>query len=126
MDDILLSFGGAVKALGEGKFLAPAILFGGPDAHDLVKDFFDGRTDYWTEFPAHKPLIYDHGLDKELKSRRLSPGTVELEMKADGVWFQSQLDRADKYEADLYKLIEEGKVGVSTGSASHLVEREPV
>jgi len=127
MPETLIQFGGAVKALGDGRFEAPLVTFGTAKKHDLAKDFFTAQTDYWTDFPTVRPMIYNHGLDKEMKSKRIGVnGSCELELRDAAVWMTGQLKIADDYQKAIYTLIEEEKIGTSSGSASHLVERKSV
>ena len=41
-----------------------------------------------------------------------------------GVWVEGILNMRDDYEKALYNLAKQGKLGWSSGTASHLVERE--
>lgn len=117
-------FGGSVKALGDGKYEAPLVTFGTADRPDLAADFFTKETNFWTEFPREVPLLYSHGLDATLKATRLGVGgNTTLEMKDSGVWMGGQLNLANEYEKAIYGLIEQKKMGTSSGSAPHLVER---
>jgi hypothetical protein len=124
--ETLVQFGGAVKALGGGRFIAPLVTFSDASRPDLAKDFFTKSCDFWQDFPARVPLLYAHGLDKTVKSARLGDGRATLELKDDGVWMEGQLALADAYQAHIYSLIEAGKMGTSSGSASHLVSRKSV
>ena len=126
MDDTLITLGGAVKALGQGKFEAPLITFGSEVKADLTGDFFTADCDFWTAFPAKVPLIYGHGLDATMKSKRLGDGYATLEVKDAGVFMTGQLNLADEYESAIYDMVKRGKIGTSSGSANHLVEREVV
>lgn len=125
----LIRFGGAVKALGCGRFEGPLITFGDAETTDLADDFFVAETKFWKDWPATVPLLYAHGMDDALDDRELgvksAPG-ARLELRDAGVWMQGQLDLADDYEAAIYALVEAGKMGSSSGSATHLVKRLPV
>lgn len=125
----LIRFGGAIKALGDGKFEGPLISFGDEDATDLVRDFFVEETKFWKDFPCSVPLLYAHGMDDTMEDRELgvksAPG-AQLELRDVGVWMQGQLDLADEYEAAVYGLIEAGKCGSSSGAVAHLVKRQEV
>lgn len=129
--ETLLSFGGAVRSLGGGRFEAPLVTFTDPTAPDLYGTYFTRDTEFWTEFPARLPLLYGHGLDATLRLRRLGldtpmRGSVETSLTDAGVWMQGQLDLRDEYELAIYALIEAGKIGTSSGSASHLIEETAV
>lgn len=122
--DELVIFGGAVKALGEGKVGGYGVLFTSADDPDLQGDFFTKSTALELEDRNSVLTIWDHGMDKTLKRRRIGRSTYKIDDI--GVWFETKLEEADGYEKAIYKLAELGKLGWSTGSAPHLVERSPV
>jgi phage head maturation protease len=118
--DTIIYQGGAVKALGEGKVGGYLVLFSTASDPDLVGDFFTPDTD----FGSHKstPVLYQHGLDRTIKRRRL--GTADLRTDDVGVWVEAQLALRDDYEREIYEMAQAGKLGWSSGTAAHLVERE--
>ena len=122
-DDTLVVFGGAVKALGDGRVGGHLVLFGNSEEPDLQQDFFDAETD----FGPHRitQVFYHHGLDPRFGGRVLDDGAA---LKADdlGIWIEAQLKLRDEYERAVYDLVEAGKLGWSSGTAPHLVEREAV
>lgn len=122
--DALIFYGGAVKALGDGRVGGYGVLFTTADDPDLQGDFFTKSTDL--ELAGRESLlaIWDHGLDPTLKRRKL--GRAKYEIRDVGVWFETKLNESDDYEKAIYGLAEAGKLGWSTGSAPHLVERVPV
>lgn len=123
-DEILLYQGGAIKALGGGKVGGYLIMFGSPDQHDLVKDFFTKDTEFFVEDGGTLPVLYDHGLDATLKRRKIGRGTIKIDDV--GVWLEAQMALRDDYEKAVYKMAEENKLGWSSGAASHLTERKQV
>ena len=125
-DETLISFGGAVKALGGGYFEAPLVTFGQSSDPDLTGDYFTKQTDFWREFPEKVPLLYAHGLDDTMKKTKIGGGKTTLKMTDDAIWMTGQLDLANKYEARIYELIEQKRLGTSSGSASHMVDRKQV
>jgi len=118
--DALIYYGGAVKALGNGKVGGYLVRFTDEDEPDLEGEFFDART--WYGDAATSPVYYNHGLDDTLKRRILGKGALELQDV--GVWIEAQLEMRDAYERAVYGLAEKGKLGWSSGTAPHLVERE--
>lgn len=129
-EDAPISFGSELKSLGNGKYGAWALLFSDHESPDITSDYFDKDTDFFFEGEqkAIRPVLYDHGLDATLKSRKLGRGSLEI--KDAGVWFETQLDIADEYDKKYLPYIETmaqaGRLGVSTGSAPHLIKREAV
>ena len=121
--DTLVWFGGEVKALDDsGKIGGYLVRFSAADDPDLAGDFFTKNTDFGPIKTS--PILYHHGMDQQIKGTRLGIG--ELEMKDAGVWLQGQLDLRNEYEEAIFEMAKQGKLGWSSGTASHLVEREAV
>lgn len=122
-EDALVVFGGELKALGAGKYGGYLVLFGDETKTDTspMRDYFTKETD----FGPHQTttVYYHHGFDGVLK-RRVLDENASLKKDDVGVWVEGQLKLRDKYERAVYKLIEDGKLGLSSGTATHLVERE--
>jgi HK97 family phage major capsid protein len=115
----------ALKALGDGKIGGYLVLFSSADQPDLTGvDYFDAATDFDMEDGQKTAVYYQHGLDATLKRRKLGNGTLKKDDV--GVWLEAQLELRDQYEQAIYGLVEAGKCGLSSGTAAHLVEREPV
>jgi hypothetical protein len=95
------------------KFVAPdtieglAIPFGDENHRDLDGEWFTPNTDFRIDLfgKGGRPLLYDHGLDPAMKLDMLGR-QVEYEMRPEGIWAQSQLDRAAKYRRAVDELIE--------------------
>ena len=125
LDDTLVAFGGAVKALGNGKIGGYLVRFGAPWDTDIEDDYFTPATDYGLQDgrgPTH--VYYNHGLNKTLGKRRLADGALTTDDV--GVWVETELALRDAYEQAIYAMAEAGKLGWSSGTAAHLVEREAV
>lgn len=124
MEDNLIFFGDAVKALGEGKVGGYLVRWGNPDMPDLTGDFFTQESDLGIEPESRLPVYYDHGMDQHFKHKKIGRGTVKFDDV--GAWFEAQLELRDEYERSIYKLAEAGALGWSSGAAGHLVDKEPV
>ncbi|WP_461249361.1 phage major capsid protein, partial [Streptococcus uberis] len=112
--------GGAVKALGNGKIGGYLVRFTDATSPDLTGDYFTSDTELGTV--EELPVLYHHGQDPMIGKRVLGRGRL---MKDEiGLWVEAQLAMRDEYEASIYKLAEDGKLGWSSGAVSHLVERE--
>ncbi|MCX6359777.1 MAG: hypothetical protein NT029_08230 [Armatimonadetes bacterium] len=120
LNDILVMRGAAAKSLGSGRIGGWGVLFSTAEDPDLARDYFDEQTD----FGPHKTSLvwYDHRLDDDV--RQVLDPSATLEVKAEGVWVEAQLAMRTEYERDIMALAEAGKLGWSSGTASHLVERE--
>ena len=112
--------GGAVKALGEGKIGGYLVRFTDATSPDLTGDYFTGETDFGGY--SELPVLYHHGKDMIIGKRILGRGQVTKDDH--GVWVETQLQMRDAYEQSIYELVEQGKLGWSSGAVSHLVERE--
>jgi HK97 family phage major capsid protein len=112
--------GSAVKALGNGKIGGYLVRFTDEGSPDLTGDYFTADTELGTV--AELPVLYHHGQDTLIGKRVL--GTGKLKKDKIGLWVEAQLAMRDEYEASIYKLAEDGKLGWSSGAVSHLVERE--
>lgn len=121
MEETLIAYGSELKALGEGKVGGYLVRFSTAEDPDLVGDFFTKDTDL--HYPSEMPVLYNHGLDKTIKKRVIGKASVTIDEV--GAWTESQLNLRDEYEKEIYKLVEAGKLGYSSGALSHLVEREP-
>ena len=120
-DDELVYYGGAVKALGDGKLGGYLVRFSTQNDPDLTGEFFTKDTDFGDHVNA--TVYYQHGLDPTIKKRKL--GRAELTPDDFGVWAETQLQLRDNYEKFMYEQAKAGKMGWSSGSAPHLVEYEP-
>jgi len=121
LPDLLIGFGDAVKALPEGRLRGRVVRFTDADNLDLSGEFFTKGTDFGLALPAQVGLYYHHGFDPTLGKRRL--GRAEVKAEDDGLWFEAQLDLADRYQARIYQLAQAGKLGASSGAVKHLVEK---
>jgi len=118
----LVIHGGAVKALGDGKVGGYLVRYGSPTMTDLTGDYFDAQTDFGTITTT--PVLYHHGYDDRIKLRIIGSGTLRADDV--GVWVEAQLAMRDEYERAIYQMAEDGKLGWSSGTASHLVETERI
>lgn len=126
-DHLVGPHGGELKDLNDkGLFGAYGVLFTGPKEHDLEKDFFNKDTDFWLEDGAgNSAVLWAHGTDPAIGKKRIDNGWASLKKNDAGVWMEVQLQKRNEYEEAIQKLAEKGKLGVSSGTASHLVQREP-
>lgn len=123
--ETLVYFGNPVKALGDGKVGGYLVRFSTAEDPDISpeRDFFTKDTDYMMLFPGHSPAWFNHSLDDKKKRLSHDADLVEDEF---GIWAETILDERDQYEKFLLSLAKSGKLGWSSGTAAHLVEREAV
>lgn len=120
--------GSGIKATGRGMVSGYLVRFGNPQDTDLERDYFTKSTDFGMEFidgSSHKlGLYYNHGMDPVVKTKKIGYGSIK--MTDFGLWYEAQLDMADEYAKMIYDLAQKGKLGFSSGAASHMVDREKV
>ena len=120
--------GSEIKATGRGMVKGYLVRFGNASDTDLERDYFTKNTDFGMEFmdgSSHKlGLYYNHGMDPVVKTKKIGYGTIK--MTDNGLWYEAQLDLADEYAKMIYDLAQKGKLGFSSGAASHMVDREKV
>ena len=118
--ELLVAYGGEVKALGDGRIGGYLVRFSGPTDPDLYGDFFTKGTNFGIQ--STLPVYYQHGYDDTLKNRQIGVG--EISSTEAGLWFEAQLEKRDEYEKMVNELVEMGKLGYSSGAVGHLVSRK--
>lgn len=118
MDDKRISFGGAIKAVGDGIVEGYLISFTDETKPDLYEEWFDQSTDLHINegYPITGiSTLYHHGLDDTIGIKSIGR-VVKSEVSSLGAWVQAQLDLNDEYQAMIYKLAQDGKLGWSSGA----------
>lgn len=119
--DTLAFYGGAVKALGNGKVGGYLVLFSGPSDPDVQHDYFTKSTNFFIESGDKRPILYRHGMHPMVKSQMLGKGTLTID--DEGVFLEGEIEDRFKYKKAIMALIERGDLGWSSGSMSHLVNK---
>lgn len=127
-DDIVVNFGGELKAVGENGFEGYLVRFSSAEDPDLVGDYFTKATEFFIEDGAVIPVLYDHGLNPTMKKTKIGRATVSY--TDEGLFIKGELETAENYKKFVKeikdKLIKAGKAGLSSGAASHMVERKQI
>jgi len=119
-----IAMGGALKALDNaGRVGGYALLFSGPEAKDLQGEYFAPDTETLWEGRETRPALYHHGMDATLGAQLLGGGWRKAKTDDIGIWVETQLDLRDRYEQAIYDLVKSGKLGLSSGTAGHMVQR---
>lgn len=131
MIDTLVYSGGDVKALGAGRVGGILVRWGSPEDHDIQGDFFGPDTYFGATAKGSIDIFYNHGLttrgdELSAKIGNDSIGEGAVKATSDGLWFEGTLAMAKPGVPDVYKRIESGEMGFSSGSAARLVKREAV
>lgn len=127
MDDILVNFGGEVKAMGDGRVAGYGVTFGG---RDMDGEHFRANTYYGAHKGDGVDSFFHHCLPvkglSDAMNRELSDHifpAAKAKQTDKGIFFEVILDMADEYEKQLYAAAKAGKIGFSTGAPAHTVKR---
>jgi HK97 family phage prohead protease len=116
----------SIKVNSNGSVSGYLVRFGSPNDTDLENDYFTKSTDFGVDLSNGKEagigLYYNHGMDSKIKTNKI--GYAQIKMDDKGIWLRGQLDMADDYSKMIYEMAKMGKLGLSSGAASHMVERE--
>ena len=120
----LIAFGGAIKSI-NGNEIAGFLVEPPEDGvSDLQRERFAADTDYALDLYAERPLLFHHGLDDGVGTKKI--GVIKsLTPRDGGLWLQAILDERNEYVQYVKKLIDMGALGFSSGSLPHLVEITP-
>lgn len=143
MEDALIYFGGAVKALDdEGRVGGYLVRFSDPEADEIRKDltgeYFTVKTYLGPADGNGAESIFDHGFPieppadtkidaatlkaiRELADRTFAP--LKTKRDAVGIWAETVLDIADAYENAVFGMVKKGKLGWSSGAPGHRVKK---
>ncbi len=94
------------------------VIFGG---EDLEGEHFSKDTDLMLDLVPNKPLFYEHTQD--LPQHPLGKSIKEVPDEV-GIWIEAQIDKSKAYAEAVLELIGEGVMGLSSGTAGHLAQRE--
>lgn len=132
--------GEGVKFVEDTKIKGLAVKFTTSADPDLYFDFFTSNCDFGLSLNNTLPIYFNHCFDGVLKTARI--GEAKLTKKNDGIFVDGFIYNLKNYPNDLdnwstqiikeraeyidiiLKLIEDGKMGYSTGSAPHLVKKK--
>lgn len=91
------------------------------DVQDLDGDYFTKETNFYLENFEKLPVLYGHN-QKEIRG---VIGKAAIERVDDvGILFNIIIDRANKYKELVKKLVEMGKLGLSSGTAEQFFSKE--
>jgi HK97 family phage major capsid protein len=108
----------SIKSINDDSYTVAGwgVVFGG---RDLEGDTFNEDTDFMLEVVPEPIVLYDHAM--ELK--KVIGKVVKIDKQKIGLWMEAQISRSAKYAEEILTLVKAGKLGYSTGSVGHLVER---
>lgn len=130
IDDTLIEWGGAVKALAADgdrvKVGGYIVLFGGPGDLSPKRDVFTKATDFALDVANRGRIRWHHGLDPAIGRRTFGVAEAKADPDDIGVWAEGWIDAADAYGKTIAGWIADGKVGWSTSAAPHMVARKAI
>lgn len=111
----------AVKFVAPDTIEGPIFQFGRIDTDG---EQFTPDTDFCLEWfgKSGRPVLYEHGLDPDLKSAVIGRQT-DYEVRAEAIWAQSELNRHARYRKTVDAMIEQGIIGYSGGAMPHLARK---
>jgi hypothetical protein len=129
--EILVFFGDALKTLDDkGKIGGYLVAWGSPALTDATgkRDFFTPETDLGRFCKTGVDLLFYHGLPRlsaEVENPLADRILGEVKTTADdaGLWMEGVYKIRDEYEEQVYDGVKKGKMGLSSGAASHMVRR---
>jgi HK97 family phage major capsid protein len=132
INETFISFGSAVKAMGNGVIGGHLVLYGDPDNKDFDRQYFTkntyfGPSDGDGQLTAINHMIAvktgDPAIDQQLKdlSKRRLP-SLKTKRDALGIFAEVMLNLSDEYEKLVYDLAQKGVWKFSAGSAPHLLD----
>ena len=110
-----------IKALGADRVGGYLVVWGDAGQRDLHGEYFTPETELGLDWYDRRPVLYQHGLDGDLKAAVIGALDV-LRADAVGVWAEAQLDLRARYVQAVRRLVDQGVLSWSSGSLPHLVE----
>lgn len=133
-NESLIMQGTAVKAMGlieikgkqYGRVGGHLVVFGDENQTDLAGDWFTAKTYLGPADGDGAECLFHHTLPIKGVNYDRDHRFAPMKTKRDetGIFAETVLDLADDYERAVYGVAMAGKLGWSSGSASHLVRRE--
>jgi HK97 family phage prohead protease len=123
-NEVLCWIGDAVKASADGRFSGYLVRFDNQgSANDTTGEYFTAATDFGRplksgdEFDLN--LYYGHGFTDVFGNQVIGRGKVKMDDA--GLFYEGQIDISNRYMAKVNQLLKEGRLGLSSGAAPHLV-----
>ena len=117
----------------ETRISGQGVRFGNVNEADLDSEYFNSETEFYLSdvkmsraqdeewSPTSLKMLYHHGLDPAMNGSDALIGSFDkVRMTDAGLWFEGQLDKANRYKDKILELIEEGALYMSSDSVGHL------
>lgn len=123
--DKRISFGGAIKSVGNNLIEGYLIRFTDENTRDLTGEYFSDQTDLHIAdgYPIKgAPVLFNHALDGNKFTNPYGVkriGTI-TDVKVDdvGVWVQALIEEQDQYMQSVMQAIESGRLGMGWSSGA--------
>ena len=115
-----------IKMLGQNRIGGYAVIWGSANERDLDGEWFDRDTEEMPDIfksVGKLPYLYNHAMDGVLKTSVI--GVVDIIDEDDvGLWYEVQLENANLYAEAFTNLVNDNKLGTSSGTLSGAVQIE--
>ena len=93
------------------------------DSIDVSGEYFSADTDFVDELrPEKLPVLYEHGSDPNVGPKVLGH-VAELRKSPVGLWAKMVIDNAGELADDIIRWVQQGKLGLSSGTIGYLMRR---
>ncbi len=134
--ETLVAFGGALRALGDGKVGGYLVPFTSEEEKDLYGTYFTPNTYYGKRCGDGMDVLMHHGIPIRAEvngqfvefsefAKRPFKNPMRTTVDDNGVFAEVLLDMADEYEAMIYDLVSHGVLKWSSGALAHTLDVDP-
>lgn len=121
-DEVLTFTGDTLKSLGDGRVGGYLVRFTDANTKDLSGEYFTDKTYYGARDGDGIDCLFHHsqpiaGIDASYTDHIFAP--IKTHRDAVGIFGETVLNMADEYERKVSELVDAGKLGWSSGAASH-------
>lgn len=131
--ETLIAFGGALRALGDGRAGGYLVPFTSSEEKDLYGTFFTARTYYGKRSGDGLDVLMHHGIPihadvngESLEfmdfAKRPFKNPMRTTVDEQGIFAEVLLDMADDYERMIYDLVSRGVLKWSSGALAHTLD----
>lgn len=111
-------FGGAAKAVQNNRVGGYLVRFTDASKKDLEGEYFTPETEFYINIPdglLKLKTLYNHGFKEGTKYHDVGH-FVSAKQDDIGLWVEAEIDMSNRYAAAIMKLVDEGRLGWSSGA----------
>lgn len=125
-DETVVFQGDTVKALGDGRVGGYLVRFTDAGRKDLSGEYFTAKTYFGARQGDGADCLFHHslpikGVSADFTDHLFSP--IKTRTDDIGIFAETVLNMADDYERKVFELVQQGKLGWSSGAAAHTVRK---